>query len=109
MAILAFVIGSLILMIYGTALISNGVLLGCLTLMGLVAICSRVPKIKDIACRFPLVFEIGSAALTYMFLGGSVTGLIAAAVVGLGTSALIGFRDDTIVEPHTEPFTEDRE
>ena len=91
MALLAFVLMCTILFLYGTALIANGVLLGLLTFLGLLAIALRIPKLAKMVKKFPLCSEIGAAGFTYAFLGGSVTGLIAAAVVGLGVSASVGY------------------
>lgn len=91
MALLAFILMCTILFLYGTALIANGVLLGLLTFLGLLAIALRMPKFAAMAKKYPLCSEMGAAGLTYAFLGGSVTGLIAAAVVGLGVSASVGY------------------
>ena len=91
MALLAFCIMCTILFLYGSALIANGVLLGMLTFLGLLAIAFRIPKLKSLVEKAPLACEVGAAGFTYWFLGGSVTGLIAAAVVGLGVSASVGY------------------
>lgn len=90
MPILIFILLSTVLCIYANALISGGVILGILTFTGLAIIVSRSTVIMRLCRKAPLAAEIGSAALTYWILGGTITGLIAAAVVGIGTSCALG-------------------
>lgn len=88
---LVFILLSTVLCIYANALISGGVILGLLTLVGLTIIVSRSAYVIKLCRKAPLFAEVGSAALTYGILGGSITGLIAAAVVGIGVSCALGF------------------
>lgn len=96
MALLIFILLATVLIIFGTALISNGVLLGILTVIGFIAISIRIPSFAKLAKKLPILFELGGAALTYAILGASVTGLIAAAVAGIGISALLGYADGSL-------------
>ena len=92
MALMAFILMCTILFLYGSALIANGVLLGLLTFLGLVAIAMRIPAVARYAKKCPIIAEVTAGGFTYWFLGGSVTGLIAAAIVGLGVSAGLGYQ-----------------
>lgn len=70
-------------------MISTGILLGCFTLAGFIILYKRIALLQSMALRFPAFFDIGAALLTYLLFGQTIVGLIAAAVVGLGTSLLI--------------------
>lgn len=100
MILMTFVLLAVTLVVFGSATIATGVLLGVLTILGFIAITIRMPFIASFAKKVPILFEIGGAVCTYLVLGQSVTGLIAAAVVGLGLSALIGYQVDA--QPQTE-------
>jgi|LWDU01.1.fsa_nt_gi hypothetical protein len=84
-------LGSLlaILMMWGSYLVTTGILLGLLTLAGFAVIYNRIPFLKNIAIKFPGFFDISAAFLTYWMFGATVIGLIAAAIAGLGTSFLL--------------------
>jgi membrane associated rhomboid family serine protease len=77
--------------IWGSVLISSGMLLGLMTLAGFVILYKRIPLLKKFATRYPAVFDISAAAITYFMFGSTIIGLLAAAVVGLGTSILLDF------------------
>jgi hypothetical protein len=70
-------------------MISTGILLGCFTLAGFSILYKRIPILKQAALKFPGIFDISAALITYAIFGQTIIGLIAAAVVGLGTSILI--------------------
>lgn len=106
MLVLTFLICSAVLIIYGSALISNGVLLGCLTILGFVLICARIPGFANLARRAPILFEFGGALLTYLILGGSTTGMIAAAVAGIGITSLLGLPGSPPSEEYTQQNTQ---
>lgn len=77
------------LFLWSTFMISTGILLGCFTLGGFIVLYKRLGILKRLALKFPALFDIGAALLTYLLFGQTIIGLIAAAVVGLGTSLLI--------------------
>ncbi len=77
------------LFMWSTFMISTGILLGCFTLGGFIVLYKRIKLLESLALRFPALFDIGAALLTYLLFGQTIVGLIAAAVVGLGTSLLI--------------------
>ena len=77
------------LFMWSTFMISTGVLLGCFTLGGFIVLYKRIALLKSMALRYPAFFDIAAALLTYGLFGQTIVGLIAAAVVGLGTSMLI--------------------
>ena len=77
------------LFMWSTFMISTGILLGCFTLGGFVVLYKRIAMLEKLALRYPAVFDVGAALLTYLLFGQTIVGLIAAAVVGLGTSLLI--------------------
>jgi len=77
------------LFMWSTFMISTGILLGCFTLGGFVVLYKRIALLENLALRFPAFFDIGAALITYLLFGQSIIGLIAASVVGLGTSMLI--------------------
>lgn len=80
------------ILLWGTAIMSTGILLGLLTLAGLVVIYSRMPALKKVAIKFPAFCDVGAALATYFVLGGTLAGLVAAGVVGLGTSFLLNIQ-----------------
>lgn len=84
-------LGSLlaILMMWGSYLVTTGILLGLLTLAGFAVLYHRISFLKSIAIKFPGAFDVGAAFLTYWMFGATVIGLIAAAIAGLGTSFLL--------------------
>lgn len=84
-------LGSLlaILMMWGSYLVTTGILLGLLTLAGFAVLYHRISFLKSIAIKYPGAFDISAAFLTYWMFGATVIGLIAAAIAGLGTSFLL--------------------
>ena len=77
------------LFMWSTFMISTGILLGCFTLGGFIVLYKRIALLESMALKFPALFDIGAALLTYLLFGQTIVGLIAAAVVGLGTSMLL--------------------
>ena len=84
-------LGSLlaVMLMWGSYLVTTGILLGLLTLAGFTVLYHRISSLKKIAIKFPAFFDIGAAFLTYWMFGATVIGLIAAAIAGLGTSFLL--------------------
>lgn len=76
-------------LLMGSLLLSTGILLGLFTLAGFTILYNRFPFLKKLAMKYPGFFDIGAAVLTYMLFGTTVSGLIAAAIVGIGTSFLL--------------------
>ena len=70
-------------------MISTGILLGCFTLGGFTVLYKRIEILRKLTLKFPAFFDISAALFTYLLFGQTIVGLIAAAVVGLGTSLLI--------------------
>jgi len=81
----------LLLAFCGSFMISTGALLGLLTLAGFYAMYKRIPILRKLSLSAPGFFDVGAALLTYLMFGSTVVGLIAAAIVGLGTSVLLDY------------------
>ena len=99
---LAFALFLAALFMWSTFMISTGILLGCFTLAGFIVLYKRIALLESMALRFPALFDIGAALLTYLLFGQTIIGLIAAAVVGLGTSMLL---DIQLVSEQTKQKT----
>jgi len=101
------VLGSLlaILIMWSSYLVATGILLGLLTLAGFTVIYNRISFLKSIAIKFPGLFDISAAVLTYWMFGATVIGLIAAAIAGLGTSFLL----DIAIENENEKINKRNE
>ena len=78
-----------ILMMWGSYLVTTGILLGLLALAGFTVLYRRISFLKRIAIKFPGFFDVTAAFMTYWMFGATVIGLIAAAIAGLGTSFLL--------------------
>lgn len=73
-------------------MIFNAIVLATVTFVGMVLIFMKLPKIiKKIMLKGDLITDIGCAALTYMFLGGTATAIIAAGLVGIMVSASLAY------------------
>ena len=77
------------LFLWSTFMISTGILLGCFTLGAFVILYKRMPFLKKAALKYPAFFDIGCAVTTYFLFGQTIVGLIAASIVGLGSSMLL--------------------
>ncbi len=65
------------LFLWSTFMISTGILLGCFTLGGFIVLYKRLGILKRLALKFPALFDIGAALLTYLLFGQTIIGLIA--------------------------------
>jgi len=92
-------------MMWGSYLVTTGILLGLLTLAGFTVLYHRISFLRDIAIKFPGAFDISAAFLTYWMFGATVIGLIAAAIAGLGTSFLL----DIAIENENEKINKRNE
>lgn len=71
-------------------MILNALVLSVVTFIGMVLIFYKLPpRIRAIILKFDLVTDIGCAAMTYAFLGGTATAIIAAGLVGIYTSLFL--------------------
>jgi hypothetical protein len=71
---------------------SEGILLGILTLAGYAVIYNRLPKnVKTFFVRHPLLTDVILAVLFYMLMGFSLTAHIACATMTLGAMILLEF------------------
>jgi hypothetical protein len=92
----------LLLAFWGSFMISTGVLLGLLTLAGFYVMYNRLSIVRKFSLSAPGFFDIGAALLTYLMFGSTVIGLIAAAIVGLGTSMLLDYEIQRVNEQKLE-------
>lgn len=71
-------------------MLSNAVALSILTTTGFAVVYRKLPrKVRKFILKYNLAADVVALLLTYVLLGGTLTALTAAALVGLMTSALI--------------------
>lgn len=71
-------------------MITQAISLAILTFSGFYVIYKKLPqKVKDFFCKFNLLTDVMCLAGAYFLLGGTVTALFAAAIVGLATSVAL--------------------
>lgn len=83
------VVGTIVMMfVFGSTLVVNGVILGTLTAAGFVMFYQRLPKkVRNFINRWSILADIAISILTYWMLGKTATAVLAAAVVEVLTSA----------------------
>jgi len=82
--------GTVLLLIFGSALVSNAVILAVATTAGLLFITSKLPhRIKQFLVKHSLITDMSAATATYLILGKNVTSLLAAGFVGCLTSTTL--------------------
>lgn len=73
-------------------MIFNAIVLAIVTFVGMMLIYMKLPNfIKKIMLKGDILTDIGCAALTYTFLGGTATAIIAAGLVGIMTSMSLAY------------------
>lgn len=71
-------------------MLSNALALSILTVASFVAIYSKLPRrMRRLITKYDLITDICALLATYWFLGGTLTALVAGAIVGLITSGLL--------------------
>jgi len=82
--------GTVLLALYGSALVSNAVILAVTTTAGLMFLASKLPKKAQKALvKHSFVTDVTAAVGTYYILGKTVTSLLAAGLVGCMCSMII--------------------
>ena len=90
LAVLATGGGFFLLFIWGSALVVNAAILSAFTTLGFLLIYIKTPRRwKDFIVRHSLFFDALAALLTYLLFGSTVTSLLAAAITGCLTTALL--------------------
>lgn len=73
-------------------MIFNAIVLAIVTFVGMVLIYVKLPRfVKKIMLKGDILTDIGCAALTYTFLGGTATAIIAAGLVGIMVSMSLAY------------------
>ena len=71
-------------------MLSNALALALLTTSGFVIVYRKLPrKVRRYIEKYSLVADVAALILVYVLLGGTLTALVAAAMVGLFVSALL--------------------
>lgn len=91
--VITFVLGGTALMlVLGSGLVINAVILGGVTMTGLVLLYYRMPKaVQQFIQRWNIVLDIAVGILTYFILGHTATAVLAAGLVSIMTSAGLMF------------------
>ena len=73
-------------------MIFNAIVLATVTYIGMVLIFIKLPNVvRKVMLKGDLITDIGCCAVTYMFLGGTATAIIAAGIVGIMVSASLAY------------------
>jgi len=82
-----------------------GLTLGGLTVAGFYLIWKKLPRrVRNFAVRHPLATDLTAAIATYVVIGGSVTGLFAAAWTGIIVSLMLKVGNNPKLMVHVESF-----
>jgi len=73
-------------------MIFNAIVLAVVTFIGMMLIYIKLPNfVKKIMLKGDILTDLGCAALTYTFLGGTATAIIAAGLVGIMVSMSLAY------------------
>lgn len=71
-------------------MIANAIALSILTLIGFLIVFSKLPQwVRDFMVKHTLLTDGVAMTVTYLALGGSVTGMMSAALVGIMVSCVL--------------------
>lgn len=98
---------TVLLILLGSSLIVNAVILGTITTLGTVMLYYRLPStLKNLINRFSVFFDFLVGIATYYFLGQTATAVLASGIVGILTSVFLMLVDDS---PRTKRIMADLE
>ncbi len=96
---------TVLLAIYGSAIVSNAAILALTTTAGLSFIARKLPKrVQRTLVRHSFMTDASAATATYFVLGKTVTSLLAAGIVGCLTSAIIWAARPYVLDEDEEEF-----
>ena len=81
-----------VLGVIGTTMIVNAVIIGLITVLGLLMLLAKLPpRVRELMLKHPLPTDIVLSVLCFVMfgMGGTITGLAAGSIAALSVSALI--------------------
>lgn len=81
-------------------MITNAIWLSLLTFVGFIVVFNKSPRmIRSFIWKHTLLADITAMAITYVVLGGSVTGMMSAALIGIFVSTALAVCKNSNTEP----------